>query len=85
MLITKKGDKLVFPSFRVNEVDPTGAGDVFNAGIIYGFINGWSYEDTLRFANAAAAIKVTRRGPMEGPSSLNDVVELMKKGNLNPV
>jgi len=85
MLITKKGDKLVFPSFRVNEVDPTGAGDVFNAGIIYGFINEWSYEDTLRFANAAAAIKVTRRGPMEGPSSLNDVVELMKKGDLNLV
>ena len=67
-------------AFDVNEVDPTGAGDVFNAAFIYGYLKGWDLDQILRFANAAAAIKVTRMGPMEGPNNVDEVIELMRKG-----
>ncbi|WP_198002063.1 sugar kinase [Caldivirga maquilingensis] len=67
-------------AFEVNEVDPTGAGDVFNAAFIYGYLKGWGINQILKFANAAAAIKVTRMGPMEGPGGINEVLELMRKG-----
>ena len=61
------------PGFRVDCVDPTGAGDIFNAGVVYGYLHGWSWETTLRFANAAAALSITARGPMEGIRDLRSI------------
>ena len=70
------------PAYKVVEVDPTGAGDVFDAAFIVAQLKGWSLEEGLRFANAAGAIKVTRFGPMEGPTSFNEVVDFMRKKGL---
>jgi sugar/nucleoside kinase (ribokinase family) len=46
----------------VEAVDGCGAGATFSAGYIYGLLEGWSFVDTLRFATAAASLKVTRAG-----------------------
>lgn len=54
------------PAYPVHCVDTTGAGDVFHAGFIYGMLREWSLERTLRFANAAAALKCTRSGGRPG-------------------
>ena len=47
---------------KVKAVDASGAGATFSSGFIYGYLNGWSLEDTVRFAIAAASLKVTRSG-----------------------
>ncbi|MFN8400939.1 MAG: PfkB family carbohydrate kinase [Anaerolineales bacterium] len=47
---------------EVKAVDASGAGATFSSGYIYGYLNGWSLEDTVRFAIAAASLKVTRSG-----------------------
>ena len=47
---------------RVEPVDGCGAGATFSAGYIYGYLQGWSFPDSLRFATAAASLKVTRAG-----------------------
>ncbi|HET6846658.1 MAG TPA: carbohydrate kinase family protein [Anaerolineales bacterium] len=47
---------------KVTAVDGCGAGATFSAGYIYGFLQGWSFADSLRFATAAASLKVTRAG-----------------------
>ena len=60
------GKRLDVPGFPVEEVDPTGAGDCFNAACIIGLMNGWALDRTARFATAAGALGVTRQGPMEG-------------------
>lgn len=65
------------PAFRVRAVDTTGAGDVFRAGFIYGLVQSWSVEDTLRFANAAAAASCTRPGAIDGVPPLEDVWALI--------
>ncbi|MEM0005735.1 MAG: sugar kinase [Ignisphaera sp.] len=75
--LTRDGVIIEASAFPISEVDPTGAGDVFNAAFIYGYLNNWNLEKTLIFANAAAAIKVSRRGPMEGPRSYNEVASLI--------
>jgi len=67
------------PAYDVEEVDPTGAGDVYDGAFVVGMLKGWNLEKTLDFANAAGAIKVTRFGPMEGPLNFNEVTEFMKK------
>jgi len=47
---------------QVKAVDGSGAGATFSSGFIYGHLKGWSLEETIRFAIAAASLKVTRSG-----------------------
>ncbi|MDP1545176.1 MAG: carbohydrate kinase family protein [Anaerolineales bacterium] len=47
---------------KVKAVDASGAGATFSSGYVYGYLNRWSLEDTVRFAIAAASLKVTRSG-----------------------
>jgi len=50
------------PGFSVEPVDTTGAGDVFNGALAVALGEGKSMLEAVRFANAAAAISVTRLG-----------------------
>ncbi|MDD2764630.1 MAG: sugar kinase [Opitutaceae bacterium] len=54
------------PGFKIKAVDPTGAGDCFDAGFVTGFLGGQSLQETARLANAMGALGASRRGPMEG-------------------
>lgn len=54
----------------VSEVDPTGAGDCFGGAFVACRALGMDAQDALRHANAAGALAVTQRGPMEGASTL---------------
>jgi ribokinase len=47
---------------RVKAVDGSGAGATFSSGFIYGRLQDWSLEESVRFAIAAASLKVTRAG-----------------------
>jgi sugar/nucleoside kinase (ribokinase family) len=46
----------------VHVVDGCGAGATFSAGFIFGQLKGWNLEESVRFATAAASLKVTRPG-----------------------
>jgi ribokinase len=50
------------PPLTVRAVDSTAAGDTFNAALAVSLAEGAEMEHALRFANAAAAISVTRAG-----------------------
>lgn len=65
--------KLQVPGFAVAEVDPTGAGDCFNAAFLLGFNSGWPLDRVARFANAAGALAVTQQGPMEGAPTVQQI------------
>jgi sugar/nucleoside kinase (ribokinase family) len=47
---------------HVHVVDGCGAGATFSAGFIYGHLKGFSLEESVRFATAAASLKVTHPG-----------------------
>nr|WP_100807330.1 PfkB family carbohydrate kinase [Streptomyces sp. SID8382] len=47
---------------RVPAVDPTGAGDVFTAGLLTGLSHGWPLATRLRFAGLCAALSVRSLG-----------------------
>ena len=61
------------PGFQVNAVDSTAAGDTFNAALAVALTDGLSMPDALRFANAAAAISVTRVGAQASVPSRTEV------------
>ena len=50
------------PAFAVEAVDTTAAGDAFNGGLASALGRGKSIEEAIRYANAAAALTVTRMG-----------------------
>jgi sugar/nucleoside kinase (ribokinase family) len=52
------GSGVRVPAVKVDPRDTTGAGDVFDAGFIYGWLAGWPLERRLRFANLCAAESV---------------------------
>ena len=60
-LADANGQKLV-PGFKVKTVDSTAAGDVFNGALAVALAEGKTVLDAVRFANAAAALSVTRLG-----------------------
>jgi len=66
------------PAFRIPVVDSTGAGDIFHAGSIYGLLQGWSTEETLRFAAAAAALKCEKLGGRPGIPSVERALALAR-------
>jgi fructose-1-phosphate kinase PfkB-like protein len=50
------------PAPKLKVKDPTGAGDVVTAGLVYGETRLWTMEKTLRIAAGVGAWKVSRRG-----------------------
>ncbi len=75
-LFTQEGT-IDVPPYRVTEVDPTGAGDCFDAAFLVGLAEGWSLERAGRFANAVGALATTRLGPMEGTFRREEVLAFM--------
>ena len=65
------------PPFAVRAVDSTAAGDTFNAALAVSLAEGAEMEDALRFANAAAAISVTRAGAQTSAPSRAEVESLL--------
>lgn len=52
----------LLPAFTVDAVDTTGAGDAFNAALAVGLAEGETLAEAVRFANATAALCVTKPG-----------------------
>ena len=66
------------PPYKVNVVDPTGAGDCYCAGFIAGIIKGMDIKKAAFYANAVAALSVTKKGPMEGAPLEKEVFNFLK-------
>jgi adenosine kinase len=43
-------------------VDPTGCGDAYRAGLLYGLAHGWDWSNTGKLASVMGAIKIAQRG-----------------------
>ncbi|HBC7444241.1 TPA: ribokinase [Morganella morganii] len=56
------GEGRRIPGFKVNAVDTIAAGDTFNGAYVTALLEGKPADEAVRFAHAAAAIAVTRRG-----------------------
>lgn len=71
------GERYDFCGHRVKELDPTGAGDAFCGTLIALLTQGVCLREAGRQANAAGAIAVTRRGPLEGNSNPQEIAAFL--------
>ncbi|NOR75687.1 MAG: ribokinase [Draconibacterium sp.] len=60
--LSNNGDEAFVPAIKVDAVDTTAAGDVFNGYFATGLATGKSFEEAIGFANKAAAFSVTQKG-----------------------
>jgi sugar/nucleoside kinase (ribokinase family) len=63
--------------FNVEEIDPTGAGDCFDAGFLAGWLDKLPLTEAARLANACGALAVTKQGPMAGAEKMAVVRDFM--------
>jgi len=66
-----------FPAFGVRVEEVTSAGDLFDAGFLYGFLSGWGLPAAARFAGACGAIAVGRPGSAGIMAGLQEVQEFL--------
>jgi adenosine kinase len=58
------GERSLVPGVRAEQVvDPTGCGDAFRAGLLYGLERGWSLARCAALGNRLGALKIAHRGP----------------------
>ena len=64
-----------------NEIDPTGCGDAFRAGLLYGLNNGKSIQDSVKFGNAMGYIKVQSSGAQNHKTDSNKITSILSSNN----
>ncbi|MFE6076284.1 ribokinase [Paenibacillus sp. NPDC057886] len=70
--------EIVVPTYKVEPVDTTGAGDTFNAAFAVALAEGKPLQDSIRFANRAASLSVTKFGAQGGMPTRDEVEESLK-------
>lgn len=69
------------PAFKVEAIDTVGAGDCFNGAFAVALLEGHDPWAAARFASAAAAISVTRRGAQASMPSRAEVDDFLAKNS----
>jgi len=75
--VVTKTEKVSVPSFKVEAVDTTAAGDTFCGAFAVALVEGKSLKDALQFASAAAAISVTRMGAQPSAPTRKEIDEFL--------
>jgi len=70
------GECIQIPAVKADAIaDPTGCGDAYRAGLLYGLAQGWDWTRTGRLAAVMGAIKIASRGPQNHRPSREDIAE----------
>jgi len=73
--LAAQGNALVrAASIPVQVIDTVGAGDSFDAGFIYGHLQGWPLEKTLRLATICGALSTRQSGGVEAQATLEEAL-----------
>ena len=73
------------PSFAVQVVDTTGAGDAYRAAFIYAFLKGFELKDCGIIASAAAALNCQRVGARAGMPTLDELKAFLVEKGFNRI
>jgi adenosine kinase len=69
-----QGERLEIPCVPAQAlIDPTGCGDAYRAGLLYGIMNGLDWRATGRLAALMGALKIASRGPQNHTNSREEI------------
>ena len=64
-------------SIPVKVIDTVGAGDSFDAGFIYGYLNKWTLEKSLRLGCVCGALSTQQAGGTNGQPTLGEAMKYL--------
>ncbi len=74
----RQSQKVRVPSIPVNVVDTVGAGDSFNAGFLYGYLQGWSLQKALRLGIICGGLSTRQAGGVNGQPTLKEALKRLR-------
>lgn len=80
--VANESIRVSLPPFKTNPLDATAAGDSFAGSFCTHFVNGYSLEECLKFANATASITITGYGAVAPLPTLEQVLDRIENGQL---
>lgn len=75
-VLVTENDYKIFPPRKVAAVDTTAAGDSFTAAFATKLIEGFSYDDAIKFGNIVSSIVVTRKGAQNSMPSYEEAIKI---------
>jgi sugar/nucleoside kinase (ribokinase family) len=70
----RNGMRVRVASIPVKVIDTVGAGDSFDAGFLFGYLNSWSLEKSLRLACVCGALSTQKPGGTNGQPTLEEAM-----------
>lgn len=78
-IIHAGGKRVEIPAVAADALlDPTGCGDAYRSGLLYGIAKGWDWERTGRLASVMGSIKIAHRGGQNHKPSREDIASKFK-------
>ena len=69
------GRRIEIPAVKADAVvDPTGCGDAYRAGLLYGISRAWDWESAGRLGSLMGSIKIAQRGPQNHKPSRDEII-----------
>ncbi len=81
MVLDSSGSELVM-GFKINPVDNTAAGDIFNGALAVAIAESKNIFEAVKFANAAAALSVSRMGAQSSAPNRDEILKFMSENIL---
>ncbi len=79
-LIFNGKERFEIPVAKAREInDPTGCGDAYRSGLLYGLMNDFDWETTGRLASLMGAIKIEAHGTQNHNHDLEEIKDLFKE------
>ena len=78
-IIYTGGKSLAIPAVKAKQVvDPTGCGDAFRGGLLYGIVRGFDWAATGRLASFMGALKIAQRGAQNHSLRRDEIAEKIR-------
>jgi adenosine kinase len=78
--ILAAGQRHEIPSVKAESVvDPTGCGDAYRAGLLYGLARGWDWPSTGRLGSVMGAVKIAHRGGQNHAPARHEIEARFKR------
>jgi adenosine kinase len=79
-IIYANGDRFDIPCVKATElVDPTGCGDAYRAGLLYGIAAGFDWAKTGRLASLMGAFKIASRGGQNHSATRAQIARMFRE------
>lgn len=78
--IARQYDKVVQTNaLKIDVVDTVGAGDTFDSGFLFGYLSGWTLDQSLELASVCGSLSTREAGGTNGQPTLEEALEYVER------